>query len=83
MEEDLISYFVKNNEEYGLWIINGNAYTANLTNVHAVVSKRADYPVMVSYRRVSEPKTEWTIPISRFLEKAIVGVCIPINQTAP
>lgn len=76
-EQNLCSEFIEKNSKHGLWLIHDNAYTANLTNLHAVESKRAEYPLMVNYRRVGGlSNVEWTLPLAAFLQKAKVGVCI-------
>ena len=76
-EQNLCSEFIEKNSKHGLWLIHDVAYTANLTNLHAVESKRAEYPLMVNYRRVGGlSNVEWTLPLAAFLQKAKVGVCI-------
>lgn len=80
-EQTLLSRFIELNSVYGLWLIHDNAYTANLTNVHAVESKRDEYPIMVTYRRVGAlSNVEWTVPLHKFMAKAIVGFCIPVTK---
>lgn len=70
-EQTLCSEFIEKNSKNGLWLIHDAVYTANLTNLHAVESKRAEYPLMVNYRRVGElSNVEWTIPLGAFLQKA-------------
>jgi hypothetical protein len=76
-EQKLLSEFIEKNSKHGLWLIHDIAYTANLTNLHAVESRRAEYPLMVNYRRVGAlSNVEWTLPLGAFLQKANVGVCI-------
>lgn len=80
-EQTLVARFIEVNSAYGLWLIHGNTYTANLTNVHAVESKRDEYPIVVTYRRVGAlSNVEWTVPLHKFLAKATVGFCIPVTR---
>lgn len=67
----LLSDFIAANASSGLWLIHDKIYTAALTNVHAVESKRDDYPLMVIYRRTGGTSdVTWTISLEKFLAKA-------------
>ena len=71
-EQDLLAKFDEHNSEHGLWAIHGKLYTANLVNQHAVESKRAEYPLLVNYRRVGAlSNVEWALPLMDFLHKAV------------
>ena len=79
----LLSKFIAANAELGLWLIHDKIYTAALTNVHAVESKRDDYPLMVIYRRTGGTSdVTWTISLEKFLAKArMIHTVMPDFET--
>ena len=79
----LLSKFIAANAASGLWLIHDKIYTAALTNVHAVESKRDDYPLMVIYRRTGGTSdVTWTISLEKFLAKArMIHTVMPDFET--
>ena len=77
----LLSKFIAANASSGLWLIHDKIYTAALTNVHAVESKRDDYPLMVIYRRTGGTSdVTWTISLEKFLAKATPYEPMPLVE---